>query len=107
MSQVDDDGSQDKALRKCSTMHGLMTKLLQQIKTHVIMLKKKRALPAEVGNEAEDAQEKLAKDIEGLDKLIVSKGNMNNIKKSLRTAAVTAKAAHKLVETLALTAKGR
>lgn len=91
-SQVGDKDNLAKAQGKCSSMHSMMTQMVQKMKVTIKALNKAKVqYPS---SQTQVLLEKLEKHISTMDKLIVGGQSLEAVKKALMVAAATLKKAN-------------
>jgi hypothetical protein len=91
-SQVGDKDNLAKAQAKCSTMHSMMTQMVQKMKVLIKAMNKARVEYPKL--ETQNLIDKLEKHIITMDKLIVGGQSVEAMKKALMVAAATLKSAN-------------
>ena len=106
ITQMGDDDDTKKAMNKVSMMHSLLCKLLQNIKiTNKSMGKSSQH--REAGEKAMQAADKVNKQIQVVDKMLLSKSSVPSIKKSLVVAAKVAKEGNESINMMKGVIKGK
>ena len=106
ITQMGDDDDTKKAMNKVSMMHSLLCKLLQNIKiTNKSMGKSSQH--REAGEKAMQAAAKVNKQIQLMDKMLLSKSSVPSIKKSLVVAVKVAKEGNESINMMKGVIKGK